>query len=415
MNNQKLSASELNQLERLAALEATALLDTPPEEAFDQFTRLASTILQTPVALVSLVDRDRQFFKSSVGLPEPWASFRQTPLSHSFCKHVVGTSELLSVSDARTHPLLKDNLAVPELGVIAYLGIPLTTAQGFTLGSFCVIDGKPREWTPREMEILQNLATLIIEKIELRLLAKQMYADYLNLRNLELYREEMIHMLIHDMRNPLTAFLGGLELMQLVGGMTDQQKHLVGLSREGGKTLLQMINSILDVSKTETRLIALHLVDITPAQVIEEACEQMAPLAEKGGVRLTWHTTCKKPHRADAIKLNRVLVNLISNAIQHTPRGGAIAVETQADEGNAVRFSVTDSGQGIPLDAFEQIFKKFERAKTRRVTGTSTGLGLPFSRMVVEAHGGRIWVESELGQGTSFHFTIPALPQSLEP
>jgi GAF domain-containing protein len=139
MNDEKLCLSELYQLERLAVLEATALLDTPAEEAFDQFTRLASTILQTPVALVSLVDQDRQFFKSSVGLPEPWASSRQTPLSHSFCKHVVSTSEPLSVSDARSHPLLQNNLAILELGVIAYLGIPLTTSQGFTLGSFCVI------------------------------------------------------------------------------------------------------------------------------------------------------------------------------------------------------------------------------------------------------------------------------------
>ncbi len=106
MNDEKLCLSELYQLERLAVLEATALLDTPAEEAFDQFTRLASTILQTPVALVSLVDQDRQFFKSSVGLPEPWASSRQTPLSHSFCKHVVSILEPLSVSDARSHPLL---------------------------------------------------------------------------------------------------------------------------------------------------------------------------------------------------------------------------------------------------------------------------------------------------------------------
>jgi signal transduction histidine kinase len=411
MNDEKLCLSELYQLKRLAVLEATALLDTPAEEAFDQFTRLASTILQTPVALVSLVDQDRQFFKSSVGLPEPWASSRQTPLSHSFCKHVVSTSEPLSVSDARSHPLLQNNLAILELGVIAYLGIPLTTSQGFTLGSFFVIDGKPREWTLREMEILRDLATLIIEKIELCLLAKQMHADYLNLRNLELYREEMVHMLIHDMRNPLTAFLGGLELMQRVGGMTDRQKHFVDMSHEGGKMLLQMVNSILDASKTETRLIALKLVDLDPAQVVEDACEQMAPLAEKGCVQLTWNTTCKKPHKVDAGKLHRVLVNLIGNAIQHTPMGGAIAVRTQADEGDSVRFSVTDSGQGIPSDAFEQIFKKFGQVKTHRVTGPFTGLGLPFSRMVVEAHGGRIWVESELSRGTSFHFTIPALPQ----
>jgi signal transduction histidine kinase len=411
---ENLSSSELYQLERLAVLDATALLDTPAEEAFDQFTRLASTILQTPVALVSLVDQERQFFKSSVGLSEPWASRRQTPLSHSFCKHVVSTSEPLCVSDARAHPLLRDNLAIAELGVIAYLGIPLTTSQGFTLGSFCVIDGKPREWTSREMDILRDLATLIIDKIELRLLAKQLHVDYLDLRNLEFYREEMIHMLIHDMRNPLSAFLGGMELMQKVGEMTARQKQFVEMAHQGGNILLQMINGILDASKTETRLIALQLDNITPTQMIEDACEQMAPLAEKAGVQLIWHTTCDQPHKADAGKLHRVLVNLISNAIQHTPIGGTVTVGAQAEAENMLQFSITDTGQGIPAEAFEQIFKKFGRVKTHRVTGASTGLGLPFSRMVVEAHGGRIWVESELNHGTSFYFTLPAFDQSLE-
>jgi signal transduction histidine kinase len=410
----ELSVSELYDLERLAVLEAAALLDTPAEEVFDQFTRLASTILQTPVALVSLVDRNRQFFKSSVGLSEPWASRRQTPLSHSFCKHVVSSSEPLSVSDARAHPLLRDNLAIAELGVIAYLGIPLTTSQGFTLGSFCVIDGKPREWTSREIEILRDLATLVIDKIELRLLAKQLHVDYLNLRSLELYHEEMVHMLIHDMRNPLTAFLGGMELMQKVGELTDRQKQFVDMAQQGGNMLLQMISSILDASQTETRLIALQLADVIPTQILADACEQMAPLAEKAGVQLHWSTICDQPHQADAGKLHRVLVNLISNAIQHTPVGGTVTVGAQVEAENMIRFSVADMGQGIPAEAFEQIFKKFGRVKTHRVTGASTGLGLPFSRMVVEAHGGRIWVESELNHGTSFYFTLPAFDQSPE-
>jgi GAF domain-containing protein len=127
-SNQEISAKVL-QPDRLAELQATYLLDSPAEETFDRFTRLASTILKTPVSLVSLVDRDRQFFKSSVGLQEPWASQRQTPLSHSFCQHLVDSSEPLLVVDARIHPLLRDNLAVIDLGVVAYLGIPITTAN----------------------------------------------------------------------------------------------------------------------------------------------------------------------------------------------------------------------------------------------------------------------------------------------
>ena len=140
---------------RLAALQRTNLLDSPPEEAFDRLTRLASKILHVPVSLVSLVDHERQYFKSVVGPDDPWATLRETPLSHSFCQHVVASSKPLIITDARRHPLVHQNLAIPDLGVVAYAGMPLTTPDGQTLGSFCAIDTQPREWTEEEIEILQ--------------------------------------------------------------------------------------------------------------------------------------------------------------------------------------------------------------------------------------------------------------------
>ena len=158
---------------RLAELRRTGLLDSAAEEAFDRLTRLASRILRIPVALVSLVDEGRQFFKSQIGLPEPWASRRQTPLSHSFCQHVVNAQEPLIVADAREHPLVRDNLAVADLGVVAYAGFPLTTPEGRTLGAFCAIDSRPREWTPEEIEILKDLTASAVTEIELKLAVRE--------------------------------------------------------------------------------------------------------------------------------------------------------------------------------------------------------------------------------------------------
>ena len=111
--------------QRLAALRQTKLLDSPAEPSFDRLARLAARILRAPVALVSLVDRHRQFCKSSVGLAEPWSSRREMPLTHSFCQHVVAAGADLVVDDASGHPLVRDNLAIPDLNVAAYLGIPL--------------------------------------------------------------------------------------------------------------------------------------------------------------------------------------------------------------------------------------------------------------------------------------------------
>jgi GAF domain-containing protein len=153
---------------RLSVLRQLALLDSPAEEAFDRLTRLATRLVDTPVSLVSLVDADRQFFKSFFGLGEPWATARETGLSHSFCQHVVTTGEPLIITDARQNPLVADNLAIPDLNVIGYLGMPLTTSDGYELGSFCVIDTKPREWTEDEIAIVRDLSASALAIIELR-------------------------------------------------------------------------------------------------------------------------------------------------------------------------------------------------------------------------------------------------------
>ena len=150
-------ASVLADPARLATLAQSGLLDSPPETSFDRLTRLTSRLLGAPTALVSLVDRDRQFFKSQVGLAEPFASERQTRLSHSFCPWVVSDRDALVVGDATQHPVLAKNLAVRDMGVVAYAGVPLAGRDGQAIGSFCAIDSIPREWSDREMETLRDL------------------------------------------------------------------------------------------------------------------------------------------------------------------------------------------------------------------------------------------------------------------
>ena len=147
----------LGNVRRLKALHETRLLDSAAEEAFDRLAQLAAKLLNAPVALISLVDDDRQFFKSCVGLAEPWNSARETPLSHSFCRHALSSAEPLVIEDARTHPLVRDNLAIRDLDVVAYAGVPLITAAGHALGTLCVIDHQPRSWTADQIETLKTL------------------------------------------------------------------------------------------------------------------------------------------------------------------------------------------------------------------------------------------------------------------
>ena len=162
------AADALRHPSRLAALRATGLLDAPPQDALDRLTRLASRLIGVPIALASLVDADQHVFASEFGLGEPLRTTRRMPLSHSFCQHVVATRRALVIEDAHTHPLVFDNLAIPDLGVIAYAGMPLTSEDGEVLGSFCAVDTSPRIWSQDQLDTLEDLAHAASAEMQLR-------------------------------------------------------------------------------------------------------------------------------------------------------------------------------------------------------------------------------------------------------
>ncbi|MGY1836488.1 GAF domain-containing protein, partial [Blastococcus sp. SYSU DS0510] len=149
----------------------------PPrsDPAFERFARLVRRQLDVPVALVTLVSAEEQVFPGAVGLPEPWQSTRRTPLSHSFCQHVVRSAAPLVVTDARTDPLVADSLAIADLRVIAYAGVPLTDGDGVVVGSLCAIDSRPRTWSDDDLAVLTDLAGACSSELWLR--AAQRRAD----------------------------------------------------------------------------------------------------------------------------------------------------------------------------------------------------------------------------------------------
>lgn len=146
--------------DRLAAVAQTGLVDSPPEPGFDRLTQLARALLVAPISLTTFVTDSRQFLKSQVGLAEPWATRRETPLSHSFCQWVVADGRALVVEDATTHRVLRENKAIQDLNVVAYAGMPVTGARGHSVGAMCAIDSRPRNWTPEDLATLQDLAVI---------------------------------------------------------------------------------------------------------------------------------------------------------------------------------------------------------------------------------------------------------------
>jgi PAS domain S-box-containing protein len=513
---------------RLEALRRIGLLDTATEEAFDRITRLATRILGVPTSLVSLVGQRGQFFKSQVGLREPWASLRATPLSHSICQHVVASGDPLVVRDARVHPHLRTNLALKDLGVVAYAGVPLRAPTGEVLGTVCAIDDRPRDWTDDDVDLLSELAALAMAEIDRRAIAAQLEerAEMLDLssdaifvldfegvihfwntgatallgytreeavgrnsqdllipsyprpfeelraelrrtgrwsgeatyhhrdehvidvalrwamrtaqrglteavlvsatdiserRRLERMKDEFVSVVSHELRTPLTAIRGALGLLAggAVGLLPAEARPMVEIANANVERLGRLVNDVLDLQRWDAGEVSLVASDVDLGELVDRVLSAMRPMADSLGVHLTVERGSATV-RADADRMEQLVMNLVGNAIKFSPRGGRVRLATSGSQrqlrpgeerrggGAVARLSVRDEGRGIAADQLERIFGRFvqvDASDTRH--GRGTGLGLSICRAIVQQHGGRIWAESVPGEGATFIVALP--------
>lgn len=413
----------LDDPQRLAALRNLLLLDSEAEENFDRFSRMAAHVLKAPVSLLSLVDDHRQFFKSAVGLTGPANDARETPLTHSFCQHVVTTGSPLVVTDAKHNPLVCDNLAVRDLGVAAYLGFPVCDSDGFVIGSFCVIDGQPRDWSESDLSLLSDLAAMVMTEIALRqrnisLQAATAQAEHLK-RTAEAAsraKAEFLANMSHEIRTPMNAVIGMSELLQH-SPLSAEQREFVSTIRTSGESLLALINDILDFSKIESGHLQFERVPFSLRACVEGALDLSSRPASQKGLHLLLKIENNVPESilGDLTRLRQILVNLIVNAVKFTDKGEVLVTISQRsgkhpDSLPLIHFSVRDTGIGIPAERAGTLFRAFSQidVSTSRKYG-GTGLGLAICHRLVYLMGGRIWVESTLGHGSDFQFEIPLL------
>jgi len=414
---------------RLDALRRTALLDSDPEEAFDRLTRLAATILRAPSALVSLVDADRQFSKSAFGLAEPLASERQTPLSHSFCQHTVASGAPLIIADAREHPLVRDNPAIPDFGVVAYAGIPLVTPDGYVLGSFCVIDYQPRAWTAQDIAILTDLAAAVMTEIDLRMTAREATVraaerEELLARAREAQaqaeaavrlRNDFLTVAAHDLRTPLTNMLGRIQLVErrLTRGKDVDppwlETQLESLSAST-KRMLATVSELGDMARVQMgEALELELEDVDLAVLARVVVDEATLGLGAHGVEAT-PIVLDAPEtpvtaRGDSARLQRVLHNIVGNAMKYSPRGAPVFVGVRERDSD-VAITVRDEGVGIPANELPRIFTRYYRASTARGIAGS-GIGLSGAKAIVEQHDGVLSIESGEGRGTTVTIVLP--------
>ena len=387
--------------ERLKNLESYSIMDTLPEEDFDNLTAIASEICDSPIALVSLIDNKRQWFKSHHGL-----AATETPKELAFCAHAINDPhDIFIVEDARKDERFHDNpLVTGEPHVTFYAGVPLSSEEGLPLGTLCVIDNKPKDLTKTQRKSLNALSKQVMNLLELRkkkILFEQVIQD-LEQKNQEL--EQFASVAAHDIKSPLRNISSLVEILskEYCPSMDAEGQKMIELIGNSSHKLKNLVEGLLAYSRCE-KLSPQERSEINPETLINDI----------SGL-LVIDNTCRVDLKTDleTIEVNQtaidqILINLVANAIKYNDKENAKVEIGISEDQQSYHFYVKDNGPGIAAEDQQRIFGIFEVLGTTDKFGQSgSGIGLATVKKIAEAQGGSVAVESKLGEGATFTFTL---------
>jgi len=390
-----------NEVERLHTLREYSILDTLPEHDFEDITKIASEICQTPIALISLVDSDRQWFKSNHGL-----NVTETPRDYAFCAHAINTpNEILTVKDSRQDIRFADNpLVTGYPNVIFYAGVPLINPDGFSLGTICVIDNKPRELSEKQLDSLRSLSNQVVRLFELRKTNKMLQESQkeIQTRNDEL--EQFAYVVSHDIKSPLNNIIG------LTTILTNDQKGKI--NSEGEQIIKHITNSSLRLKSLVDGIISHYMgvsISVSDRSEIDFATlfKEIVDLVDSKHEYQITYLSDVKTVRTNEVAIKQILTNLISNSIKYNDKAKVKIEVVVTSTSDLYQFTIKDNGRGIDTIQFSKIFETFATLGTKdRFNNSGTGIGLATVKRLIEKLGGSITLESDIGVGTTFMFNI---------
>lgn len=401
--SKKVEQSSPSEIQRKNALESYEILDSNPEKEFDDLTQLAADICGAPVSKLNLIFGDRQWAKSVFGDSE-----RESPRNETVCQYTILKRDILEVEDLSKDDRFKDfDYVTGKPNFRYYLGAPLITPDGISIGALCVLDTKPRELSNKQKEQLQILANEVMSRLELR-------KQNIRLRELNEYKVDLMKMLSHDMRSPLNGIMGLASLMKDVKSSGDAEEiEMLSIIEESSAQLNRMIDEIMSYTLMESDGFTLNKSDVDIKVIIEGMKRLYRPSAKSKNIDLSFEVNdLDEKVSLDQSKFEQIVGNLLSNAIKFTKSNGSISVtltKKQTDDGNQLELNVSDDGIGMKQEVADQLFVNVGKRLNRNGTSgeKSTGIGLTIVKYFVDLHEGKITVESEKGKGTTFIVALP--------
>jgi signal transduction histidine kinase len=387
---------------RLAALHSYGLLDAARPAVLDELSRLAASVFDTPMAAVTLVDADRQWFAGKVGLVPD-----QDPRTMSFCARVVEQGTPLIVPDATAHPVFRTFANVTGTPHIRlYAGAPLVDQDGFTLGTVCVLDDQPREISDRQRDMLVQFAGQAaghLAGIRSRLLLSGLGDELSRAVSRE---EDLVAAVSHELRTPVTSIQGYLELLTEEEELGPYRRYLDPI-RRNGERLVKMVDHLLEGTRPAEMLTTDH----TPVDLIavaESAIGGSQALLAHRDVRCILEVAGPPAKiRGDFDQLGQALEQLLRNAIGFSAAGGQVRVLVTFT-GRAPSVQVIDEGAGIPSEELPHVLERFYRGRhARNEAVAGVGLGLTIAQTIASAHGGSLTMNSPgPGLGTTARMSL---------
>ena len=386
--------------QRLAAVRSYHLLDTLPEKDFDNITALTASICDVPIALVTLMDADRNFLKSHHGL-----SINESPRETSFCGHaILDDADIFVVEDARKDPRFENNPLVAEMQAIFYAGVPLLNSDGYPLGTLCVFDTKPRTLTKKQRQALSALAYQVVNLFEARKHNRTLMAvqEELKERNEEL--KHFAGIVSHDMKMPLANMILTSDMLRSKYGelLDEQAKKYLSYIKQSSFTLSEYISGLLEHYETDKT--ASHVKEVFDSQDLFEEIIELLNINVDCEIDLPEENIEMQANKA---ALEQIILNLVTNSIKYNDKE-KIKIDIDCHEKDEVyHFSIKDNGMGIAEKDLPLIFELFGTTGVLDRNGNKgNGIGLSTVKKLVTKLHGEINVSSTLGVGTTFEFYI---------